>query len=169
LDLVAFYRGEAPDYQGRTLQEIWGWDDRRLEELHDYIQVLFPLAERSQFNYAAPVLDAVTGPRFRSDAVIRENLRRSFLVMLRFYGLRLDETTGEVVEAANFSERAAEWLFPGDHNHLRITRILKCLMRCGLRDEATAFLRRLEKVADPGRVTPESLRFWREAVGAGGG
>ena len=73
--------------------------------------------------------------------------------------------TGEVVEAENFTDRSREWLHPHDHNHLRITRILKCLTRCGLRDEAAAFLRRLEAIADSRRVTPESLRYWREAVG----
>ena len=164
MDLAAFYRGEAPDYQGRTLREIWAWGDDRLEAQHDYIQVLFPLAERSQFNSRAPVLDDATAERFRSDPVIQANLLQSLRVMLRFYGFRMDEKTGEVVEAENFVERAPEWLFPEDHNHLRITRILKCLTRCGLRNEAAAFLRRLEAVADPRRVTPTSLRFWRDAV-----
>lgn len=168
MDLVAFYRGEAPDYQGRWLRDIWGWDDDRLEARHDYIQVLFPLAERSQFNYAAPLLDDATAERFQSDPVIRENLRRSFLLMLRFYGFGLDEKTGEVLEADNFAARAPEWLFPEDHNHLRITRILKCLTRCDLRNEAAAFLRRLEAVATPDRVSPLSLRFWREAAADAG-
>ncbi len=84
--------------------------------------------------------------------------------MLRFYGFRMDDKTGAVVEAENFAERAREWLHPGGHNHLRITRILKCLTRCGLRHEAAAFLRRLEAVADPKRVTPESLHYWRNAL-----
>ena len=167
MDLVAFYRGEAPDYQGRTLRTIWAWDDDRLEERHDYIQVLFPLREHSQFNPNAPLLDDATAERFRSDDVIRANLLQSLRVMLRFYGFRMDEKTGEVVEAENFAERAREWLFPEDHNHLRITRILKCLRRCGLRKEAAAFLRRLEAVADPKRVARESLHYWREAVGPG--
>ena len=57
VDLVAFYRGEAADYQGRTLHDIWNWNDRRLEDRHDYIQVLFPLPEPSQFNARAPLLD----------------------------------------------------------------------------------------------------------------
>ncbi len=165
MNLVTFYRGEAPDCQGRTLREIWAWDDDRLEEQHDYIQVLFPLKEHSQFNRQAPLLDDATAERFRSDPVIQANLRRSFQVMLRFYGFRTDDKSGEVVEAENFADRAGEWLHPGDHNHLRITRILKCLTRCGRRQEAAAFLRRLEAVADPERVTRESLHYWRDAVG----
>jgi hypothetical protein len=165
VDLVAFYRGEAADYQGRTLHDIWGWDDRRLEDRHDYIQVLFPLPEPSRFNARAPLLDGATIARFQTDDLIRENLLRSFRVMLRFYGLRVDEQTGEVVEAENFAERAPEWLFPEDHNHLRITRILKCLTLCGMGERATAFLRRLLVVADPSRVQADAVRYWRDAVG----
>ena len=66
MDLVAFYQGEAPDYQGRTLREIWGWDDERLEEQHDYIQVLFPLKELSQFNSARALYS--TTPRLPASA-----------------------------------------------------------------------------------------------------
>jgi hypothetical protein len=164
VDLVKFYRGEAPDDLGRKLRGIWGWDDDALEHCHNYVQILFPLGEPSQFNPNAPLLDDETAQRFRSDDVIRANLVKSFGVMLRFYGFRMDDKNGEVVEAENFAARASEWLHPGDHNHLRITRILKCLTLCGLRRQAEAFLRRLEAVADPSCVTPTSLRFWRDAV-----
>ncbi len=166
MDLVAFYRGEAADYQGRTLHDIWGWDDRRLEDRHDFIQVLFPLPEPSGFNPSAPLLDDATREQFRTDDVIRENLLRSFRLMLRFYGLREDEKTGEVVEADNFAERAPEWLFPEDHNHLRITRILRCLTLCGLEKQAAAFLKRLLALPGQERITEESRRYWRAAVGS---
>lgn len=168
MDLVAFYRGEAPDYQGRTLKVIWGWDDERLEERHDYIQVLFPLPDRSQFNAMAPLLDDTTVARFRADETIRANLLQSFRVMLRFYGLRQDEKTGEVVEAENFAARAKEWLQPGDHNHLRITRILKCLTLCDLHDQAAAFLRRLLTLPGQDRISAASRQYWRDAVGQTG-
>jgi hypothetical protein len=164
VDLVAFYRGEAADYQGRTLRDIWSWDDGRLEESHDYIQVLFPLPVASRFNSRAPLLDDATLARFRTDDVIHANLLKSFQMMLHFYGFRLDEQTGEVVEADNFAERAPEWLFPEDHNHLRITRILKCLTLCGLKDQAAAFLKALLALPGQDRITSESRRYWREAV-----
>jgi Opioid growth factor receptor (OGFr) conserved region len=167
VDLVAFYRGQAADYQGRTLSEIWSWDDGRLEDRHDYIQVLFPLPEESRFNTWAPLLDEATLTRFRTDEVIRANLLQSLRVMLRFYGFRLDEKTGEVVGAENFAERAGQWLWPGNHNHLRITRILRCLTLCGLQDQAAAFLKALLALPGQDRITNESRRFWREAVGLG--
>ena len=164
MDMVAFYRGEAPDYKGRTLEALWGWDDGRLEDVHDYIQVLFPLKEPSLFNSRAPLLDDASVAAFRADERVRANLLRSFERMLRFYGFRRDAATGEVVEAENFADRAREWLTPGDHNHLRITRILKCLSACGLGAEAAAFQKRLLAVAGPGRVSAESVYYWRNAL-----
>jgi hypothetical protein len=164
VDVVAFYRGEAPDYKGRTLQALWEWDDEHLEDSHDYIQVLFPLKEPSYFNERAPLLDDASVAAFRADDRIKSNLLRSFDRMLRFYGFRRDEQTGEVVEAENFAARATEWLTPGDHNHLRVTRVMKCLALCGLGAEAAAFQKRLLAVADPRRVSAESVYYWRNAL-----
>jgi hypothetical protein len=164
MDLVRFYRGEAPDDRGRTLVGIWAWDDHTLEEVHDYIQELFPLPERSRFHPRAPVLDEALITTFREDSVLQANLLHSFQRMLAFYGFRLDEAKWEVVPAENFRERADNWLVPGDHNHLRITRILKCLRTCGLGDYAAAFLKGLLAVVNPRDVTEETLRYWREAV-----
>ena len=56
---MRFFAGGADD-DGRTFDEILGWDDARLEMVHDYIQWIFPLPERSGANPWAPVLDAAT-------------------------------------------------------------------------------------------------------------
>ena len=66
--VVAFYRGEMPDSQGRRLADIQAWDDERLEIVHDYIQWLFPLPERSAFNPKAPLL--APGTRYDLDRVL---------------------------------------------------------------------------------------------------
>jgi hypothetical protein len=163
MDLVRFYLGEAPDDRGRMLHEIWEYDHETLEAVHDYIQELFPLPERSRFNPRAPLLDAATITRFRKDPRLQANLLKSFHVMLDFYGFRLDEATREVIPADNFQERAENWLALGDHNHLRITRLMKCLKVCGLGAYAAAFLEGLLQVATPRDVSEETLRFWREA------
>jgi hypothetical protein len=63
-----------------------------------------------------------------------------------------------------FQERADNWLILNDHNHLRITRILKCLTLCGLAEYAAAFHDTLLQVAKPGDLSPQTLRFWRNAV-----
>src|SRR5688572_4686580 len=96
--LVRFYRGEAPDAQGRLLKDILAWNDEQLEEVHDFIQWLFPLREPSQFNAQAPLLTQDDIAAFHSEPVLHANLRRSLERFLGFLGLAF---AGEkVVEAA---------------------------------------------------------------------
>ena len=54
--LVKFYRGEGRDSEGRLLSEIWAWGNQELEDVHDFIQWLFPLPEPSRFNADAPLM-----------------------------------------------------------------------------------------------------------------
>jgi hypothetical protein len=126
--------------------------------------VLFPLPEASAFNRSAPLLDPATLAEFRRDALIQQNLLKSLEVMLAFYGFTLDRDKKVVTPADNFKERADNWLFPNDHNHLRITRILRCLTLCGLQDFARAFHAALVRATGPTTVTAETLRFWENAV-----
>jgi hypothetical protein len=164
MNLVAFYRGEGSDYQGRLLRELWAFNRQELEEHHDFIQVLFPLPEPSGFHWQAPLLDSSTLAEFRRQPLLQQNLLKSLEVMLAFYGFRLDRDKKIITPADNFKECADNWLFPHDHNHRRITRILRCLTLCGLEDYARAFYTALVQVAGPTTVTAETLEFWENAV-----
>lgn len=166
--IVAFHEGSAGDHRGRMLAEIQSWDSEQLEQVHDYIQWLFPLIEPSPVNPLAPTIRAATREAFANRPELRASLRRSFLRMLGFYGLEWRE--GEVVKSAGFADAAWNWLSPGNHNHLRITRILKCLMLLGLAEEARAFHRCLDAIDDEEqrsgrrRITRATARFWSEAA-----
>lgn len=166
--VVAFYSGGG-DHRGRTLALIREWTDDRLEATHDYIQWMFPTATPSGVNTFAPLVTAGTRQAFVDRPELRDELRRSLDRMLRFYGLRRSTSAaGDVrisIDEARFGDRAAAWLHPGNHNHLRLTRIVQSLALLGLRPEALA-LRAclLSDIADgPGRtrITPETLRYWR--------
>jgi hypothetical protein len=167
LALLAFYRGDAADWSGRTLEEIWSWPDDRLEAVHDYIQWMFPLSVRSGANPAAPVLGPITIEAFRSSEALRERLERSLRVMLRFYGLEQARSGGglHVVRSDRFRARARVWLSPGNHNHLRLTRIMTSLGQLGLQAQARALWDCLSQIAVdfPDRVTPTTLAYWRSA------
>lgn len=173
MKLLAFYRGEGTDGRGRRLAEILAWADDDLEDVHDYIQWLFPLPEPSPVNPGAPLLDAKAIAEFRSDAELRARLLASFTRMLRFYGVAIEG--GSVHELPNCVERAKNWLSPGNHNHLRITRILRCAALCGLQTEACAFFEWLSIVYDRQRaktwpaISPNTFDYWRNAVSAAAG
>ena len=168
--LLRFYRLEGPDSHGRTLPEIWAWDAARLEGVHDYIQWLFPLTEPSAFNPRSPVLTEETIAAFRTDAQLRERLLRSLALMLDFYGLALESVgngTAWIEPAPGFVARSRGWLHAGNHNHLRLTRILTSLRLLGLEDHARALFNRLDAIArdHPHAVSATTLAYWRKAVG----
>ena len=170
LALLAFYRGDAADWSGRTLDEIWSWPDDRLETVHDYIQWMFPLSVRSGANPAAPILGPISIAAFAASDQLRQRLERSLRVMLRFYGLE-EARSGDalhVVRTGRFPERARVWLSPGNHNHLRLTRIMTSLGELGLATQARAVWECLSQIAAdfPDRVTPASLEYWRAAGSA---
>ena len=169
--IADFYAGSEPDHQGRYLGEILEWSDDELERVHDYIQWLFPLQERSGFNANAPVLDRQTIQEFRSRPDLHRNVRVSYHRMLAFYGLEIVESCPPTVRRApSFAERSKNWLTASNHNHLRITRILKSVRTLGLEIEATALFDCLadihneEAAKDLPGISEETFRFWQSAV-----
>jgi hypothetical protein len=162
--LLAFYRGGAPDSEGRLLADILAWSDERLEEVHDFIQWLFPLPEPSCYNPNAPLLTPEDIAAFKTEPVLRENFQRSFERILAFFGLILFE--GVVIEGPNFDARVSDvWESP-NHNWLRITRVLRSSWLLGKQKEALAFFERLEALYRE-RLFPigaDTFEFWKNAV-----
>src|SRR3954462_11280759 len=125
--LLDFYEGNGADHRGRTLADVHRFPPGMLEREHDFIQWLFPLVAASPVNPEAPVLSERDIARFRSSDALKMRLRQSFELMLDFYGFAVQERDGTlaVQRTAKFNSRADNWLTPGNHNFLRITRILK--------------------------------------------
>lgn len=165
--LVAFYEGTACDDRGRSFDDVLQFDDERLEHVHDFIQWLFPLPERSGANPSAPVLDAGAIETFRARPELRAKLLRALDRMLEFYGFARDGD--RIVKCARFPGRSG-WLAPGNHNHLRLTRILRSLSALGEPQVARALFDALAAVyreeRGPGRrgVSDVTFGFWRAAV-----
>ncbi len=166
--LLSFYRGTAPDSHGRTIEEILAWPDARLEEVHDFIQWLFPLAEGSAFNPHAPIVTPEDARSFRQDAALQARLTKAFDRFLRFLGLecRRAGLGLEVVRGARFADRREGWLYPGSHNFLRLTRVLKSLRLLGLEDHAWALFVFLESIHRecPQLVGDVPYGYWRDAI-----
>jgi len=168
--IVAFYEGSAPDDRGRFLRDVLRFDDERLEYVHDFIQWLFPLPERSGANPLAPILDAAAIDAFRERPELRAALRESLDRMLSFYGFAW--SGNRIVRSASFSLRSSNWLNAGNHNHLRLTRMLRSLALLGERDAALAFFAVLSEIygeeqrrTGQSRISERSFGFWKSAVG----
>jgi len=168
--LLDFYRETSPDHCGRYLRDILQWSDRDLEDVHNYIQWLFPTFERSSFQPDVPILTREIADAFRADHMVQRRLAASFDRMLRFYGFGMIRGASlAIAPASNFNERAIVWLKPSNHNHLRITRILKSIAALGMQEEAIAFFNSLKELYENSLevrsvVQDVSFRFWRLSV-----
>ncbi|KAK2629854.1 hypothetical protein QTJ16_000674 [Diplocarpon rosae] len=161
--LIPFYEGTETDRRGRSLTEILQWSASQLEASHDYIQILFPLPEESGVNWNAPVIDRQVFDAFRSRPELKEKLRDSFRKMLWFYGFELQTEGGvKVTKGPNYNAHSSNWDVRFDHNHLRITRIIRCLRILGLEDEAQAFRAALEEATM--KASSRSREYWRRAA-----
>ena len=169
-NILAFYQGR-PDSSARMLEDIWLWDYQKLEYTHDYIQWLFPLKEKSRFNRNAPILNDEVIQAFRTDEQLRVRLRKSLEVMLQFYGLqynKFDDKGIEITKSDNYPERKLNWIEEGNHNYLRLTRILTSLRLLGLEDYAQALFKCLNQIylEDGKNIGSRTYAYWESAAEA---
>ncbi|KAF3918637.1 hypothetical protein AA313_de0204354 [Arthrobotrys entomopaga] len=183
--IVEFYRGGC-DSQGRRLTDILRWSDGRLEYTHDYIQILFPIPEKSSFMLdTTPTLDNLTMEVFRNDHQLQAAMRKALARMLDFFGFSYEITCpkAEVVltngnsdyqrlsnifpDRNKFPRAARNWM--NSHNDLRITRIIRCLRCCGLAFEAHSFYSALKDIyvnraAYPSKIRDRTFVYWTRAA-----
>jgi hypothetical protein len=99
----------------------------------------------------------------------------SFLRLVNFYGfaVHLDGRV-TVTRSPDFAVKASGWLSPSNHNHLRITRILRCLHVLGLEVEAKALFDCLSDIYEDElrkpmpAISDETMEYWREAAAQAG-
>ena len=163
-----FFQNKAPDINGNYLKDYWAMSNDELEIKHDYIQYMFPLFEHSRVKPFTPILTEYEINQMKRNQIecnnILKNIKKSFEIMLDFYGLRF--VNEEIQKCTFFEKRKANWINSGNHNYLRITRILKCLMIFEMTDEAMAFYRILLKLKEEYQeeIDDLSVEFWSEAI-----
>lgn len=66
----------------------------------------------------------------------------------------------------NWDQASRNWAVRMDHNHLRITRILRCLRVLGLKRHCDEFYSALQRVYDDPKINigKRSMEFWERAV-----
>ena len=119
--IVGFLEGRTPDHRGRILAMLLQQTDHQAETTHDYIQWLFPLDEPSRSVNGAPVLTELEIDEIRQSSLAQANLARSAGWFL------------------GFLERNNHWITKYNHNHLRITRVIKSLRQLTSDEAADEF------------------------------
>ena len=145
--LLAFLEGQGGDGRGRSLFDVLGFDDAALELNHDFIQWLFPLPEPSGAVPDAPVLTADDMQAIHDSILAQCALAAATDRMEAFY------------------RRTNQWLRPHDHNHLRITRIIRSLRLLRGDAEADAFRDAVLAMVEAARapVSARSRGYWTTA------
>ncbi|KAI1136649.1 opioid growth factor receptor conserved region-domain-containing protein [Hypoxylon sp. FL0543] len=174
-ELLLFYHvfGADADRSPRgSFLDILRMSDAELERKHDFIQWLFPLETRSAHVADVPVLDSQTILIFRTHEGdwLRENVKLSLMRMMWFYGFDTTWRDGqlETLEIQGPREKFRRWLRPRNHNHNRISRIIRCLRLLGMWPEARVVhdtFRRANFIWGDG-VSDTTLQFWDIAARA---
>ena len=145
--VVRFLEGEGTDARGRSVFDVIAMNDVALERTHDFIQWLCPLPEPSAAIPDSPVLTPEDIQAIRVSELAPIALAAGTDRMAAFYGA------------------THEWLMPNDHNHRRITRVIRSLRLLVGDLEADAFhafiMARVEATRAP--VSARSLGYWATA------
>ena len=154
------------DGRGRSIDDVWSMSLEELEYTHDYIQWLFPLRERSSVEPQTPTLDDASIAAFQTPE-LRARLIQSAAMMAELYGMQICQDAGgwRVDLAATAADRQRVWLTPGNHNFLRLTRIMKSLATLGHGELSTAWLTALRQIyaRHSSVIGPRTLQFWEKA------
>jgi hypothetical protein len=165
MNAVQFYDGHTLE-GGLNYEAAMNFREGYLEGHHSYIQWLFPTNEPSMFNIDAPILDDMQIAQFRVRTDLRYKMLMAFEKMLDFYGFTYLVDSFQIVPKTVINPDTAHWLCYGDHNYLRITRILKSLKLCGLGYFAHKFYEALTKVYEqfPKYIGENTFGYWTRAV-----
>ena len=147
--ILDFYRGIGTDSAGRTREQVANLSLDELESVHDWVQHAFPSTEPSRFQPQTPVLTPEDVAEFQADPVNPDGVLRT--QMLTFLG-----------RTWAFYQSTDNWKSAHDHNHFRITRILKFV---NLMDPVLAQKLLKAFLDDCGPLVPETTKqFWRDAA-----
>jgi hypothetical protein len=115
--IVNFLCFNDSDHKFRRFVDYLSFTHQELEKNHDYIQWMFPLHEASKFNRDCPVLTPEIVNEAKGYASLQSRLESAVKRMESFYGIgdHFDIDT----QKKHFKN--------GNHNMLRITRIIRSL------------------------------------------
>jgi hypothetical protein len=145
--LTDFLLLEGTNTAGLRFSDVMYLRTADFELEHDFIQWIFPLPEPSKVIPTSPVLT-------QEDYTLLQN---------EYYPL------GRLVQAKHrylrFLEEYDRWMAEHDHNHLRITRAIKCLSLFRGQEYATSFLDAVYVLLGKADrdVTKDVKLYWTEA------
>ena len=149
MNFVNFLTNNEPDFKNRFLKDIWNFSDEDIEYTHDFIQLLFPLNEKSNAISNGIYLDSNKAIlSIKANKLATENIVKSSKWFLSFLA------------------RNSHWKRKHDHNYLRITRIIKSLRLLVSDQEANKFYESFMQLVDENlksKINLTTLTYWENA------
>lgn len=170
MSILDFYCYDGQDPYGRTILDLIAMTDGQLESSHDVIQRFPPLHEESNFNPECPIIDRESAKLLRSNVEAQKRIHEAILRFMRFLGFDyqlppLSGGEGKFVHDPLGDENRKNWRRPRNHNHLRITRVIRSLRLFGLEEEAQrVFDAVYQSATDAICISDNTARYWYMAL-----
>ena len=153
--LVEFWLEGGSTPTGLTLERLKQYSFEEMEQDHQWVQWAFPTQTRSKFNPNAPVLDNFTALELIDSDSFGDDydqIVNNFLQYM-FVGPFIDYES---------------WLINGEHNKLRMTRLLESLTLLGKVGNARALVRTIFNAYmgqdEHKDITPENMLYFLKAL-----
>ena len=126
-DIILFYYGERVPQCRHTFDEILNFNSDKMENTHDFIQWLFPNKEASNYNEHAPLLTEEDIKLFATNQLLDQRVSDAVLEFMWFLGFNWycdNENRKVELDVTLVTDMQLNFF---NHNHLRITRMIKFL------------------------------------------
>ena len=147
MNFKTFLLNESCDHKGRMLSDIYKFSDKEIEATHDFIQIVFPLAEPSFWSSNKYFIES----QQQIDSLSKnKNVKEAILQSASWY--------------ISFLKRNNHWKNVNDHNLKRITRMIKSVRLIVGDIEADKIkneiisIKNIEKL-----VSQKSIKYWKNA------
>lgn len=163
LNFIAFLIGEGTDQSGRVLSDYFGFDAAKWEDCHDHMQWAFPTRTKSMYNAKAPTVP--DDFKFDGNAEVTASISELLDRYLASLGVKRAHSEDGTLAFLWIPSRPEEfvWVNKGNHNMLRMTRVLECLNIFGMTAERDALYNMLmyDIAAEcPTYFDARTLVFW---------
>jgi hypothetical protein len=153
---INFFKNKITNENGLKLKDILNYNDKELEDKHNFIQYIFPLKSLSKYNPNAPIIDDEFIKAAKSDKKIRENIVRVYKRMMSFYGFDLKTRPLRLVDR----NEKKHWLKKNDHNYLRLSRIINFLFLVRMEILGYILFKELSKLRETGEIDDKTFKIW---------
>jgi hypothetical protein len=142
-----FLKGNKPDIHKRYLKDIWMMSDDQIENKHNFIQWIFPLNVKSNAVPSSPILTKKEIICIKKSEIVQKNIKKSAEWFLKFLSSN------------------SYWICQNNHNHYRITRVIKSLRLIHSNEEAEKFKNSIMNLiqGNEKKINLTNIQYWKDS------